>query len=141
MCLYVYVCVGVSVHVCFVIIHMRGRTVVKRYKIGTPFRQVVKSTRYRKPHYTARMLLKASHMRIATLKEVTSVVRHECDRLCRIKRVPSYLYSAPVDCLKDFDWHKILNELHEKAPVFYSILKSSAKHEDDQARQWLLRFF
>lgn len=109
---------------------MKGRAIVRKYKISTPFRRMVKSTRYRKPQYTARTLLKAPVLRDATVREVTNVVKRECEALCRKKMLPSYLYTAPVQSLKEFDWGKLMHELHEKAPVLTSVLENAAKSSE-----------
>lgn len=50
------------------------------------------------------------------------------------KVFPSYLYTAPVHSLKEFDWGKLMHELHEKAPVLTSILESAAKSEINSIR-------
>ena len=103
---------------------MRGRTIVRKYKISTPFRRTVKSARYRKPRYTARTFLRTPTLRDATLLEVRSVVKHECEGLCKLKPSPSYLCTAPVQSLREFKWEEVMHELHEKAPVLTSILES-----------------
>ena len=73
---------------------MKGRAVVRRYQVTTPFRHMVKSTKYRKPQYTARALLKAPVLRDAALREVMNVVKHECSNLCKRRPSPSLLHST-----------------------------------------------
>jgi len=106
---------------------VKGRTIVRRFNIGTPFRRMVKSTRYRKPRYTARTLLNAPVLRDATLREVKTVVKRECERLCKKEPSPSYLRSGSVQSLKEFEWKEVISELCEKAPVLISILETAAK--------------
>ena len=72
---------------------MKVRTIVCRLNIGTPFRSMVKSTRYRKTRYTARTLLNAPTLEGERLY---------CTVLCKVEPSPSYLHNASVQPLKDF---------------------------------------
>ena len=106
---------------------MKGKRVVRRYNVSTPFRNVVKSTRYRKPRYTARKVLNIPQLRDATLSEVKAVVNLECESLCREKPSPSYLRSASVQSLNVFEWKEVIRELFERAPVLTSNLEAAAQ--------------
>ena len=106
---------------------MKGRSIVRKYNVSTPFRNVVKSTRYRKPRYTARKLLNAPQLREAALAEVRAVVNLECEQLCKEKPAPSYFRNASVQSLKEFEWKEIMRELHERAPVLATVLEAAAQ--------------
>ena len=118
------------------VVHTKGRAVVRRYQVTTPFRRMVKSIKYRKPQYTARTLLKAPALRDATLREVINVVKHECKTICRKSPSPSLLHTTSVHSLKETDWAEIMHELHERAPIFTSILESASNCSRAQTSQF-----
>ena len=74
---------------------MRGRRIVRKYLIHSPYKPVVKSARYERPTYTARTLFKNPTLRDATL-QVINVVQRECDMMCKITPVPSMLRSSTI---------------------------------------------
>ena len=106
---------------------MRGRRLIRKYRVGTPFKSVVKSTRYKKPGYAVRTLLKVPKLREATLHEVTKVVKNECNELCKIVPSPSYLRRSSVQSLQEFKWEPVIYDLHAKAPVLTAILEAATQ--------------
>lgn len=108
---------------------MKGRRILRKYGVQSPFKGFVKTTRYNKPGYSVRTLFKTPVLRKQALEEVTRIVRHECDILC--KRVPtsSYFRSSSVASLKEFQWDRLIHDLHMKAPVLSTVLEAaSASH-------------
>ena len=103
---------------------MRGRKIVRKYLIHSPYKPLVKTTRYKKPAYTARTLFKSPTLREAIVKE--STIRNECKVLC--KRLPSLslLRSSSFKSLLEFNPKDVLKELSIKAPVLLAILKAAA---------------
>lgn len=105
---------------------MRGRRIVRKYLIHSPYKPMVKSARYKKPTYTARTLFKNPTLRDATLQEVINVVRRECDTMCKLIPSPSMLHSSTIDSMKEMQWQPILDDLKVRAPVLLSILSAAA---------------
>ena len=108
------------------ILHMRGRRIIRKYRIYSPYKPVVQTTRYKKPSYTARSLFKNPTLRDATLQEVVNVVRHECESMCRLTPSPSELRSSTIHSLKEIQWESVLDDLKCRAPVLLSILSAAA---------------
>lgn len=104
---------------------MKGRKIVRKYRINSPYKHVVNTTRYKRPAYTARALFKTPTLLDATLKEVASVIRHECDTLCAIVPVPSLFRSPSVEGLKTVHWDVLFADLKIRAPVLLSILTAA----------------
>jgi hypothetical protein len=105
---------------------MRGRRIVRKYLIHSPYKPMVKSARYKKPTYTARTLFKNPTLRDATLQEVINVVRRECDTMCKLTPSPSMLRSSTVNSMKEKQWQPILDDMKVRAPVLLSILSAAA---------------
>ena len=105
---------------------MRGRQIVRKYLIHSPYKPVVKSARYKRPTYTARTLFKNPTLRDATLQEVINVVQRECDMMCKITPVPSMLRSSTIKSMKEMQWEPIINDMKVRAPVLLSILTAAA---------------
>lgn len=103
------------------ILHMRGRRIVRKYLIHSPYKPMVKSARYKRPTYTARTLFSD-----ATLQEVINVVQRECDMMCKLTPSPSMLRSSTISSLKEMQWEPIVNDLKVRAPVLLSILSAAA---------------
>ena len=115
---------------------MRGRKIVRKYLIHSPYKPLVKTTRYKQPAYTARTLFKSPSLREATLKEVTNAIRKECQMLCRRLPSPSLLRSSSIESLLEFSPRDVQKELSAKAPVLLAVLKaaaSSCRSEPTQA--------
>lgn len=108
------------------ILHMRGRKIVRKYLIHSPYKPMVKSTRYKRPTYTARTLFKNPTLRDATLQEVINVVRRECDHMCKVTPSPSMLRSSTIDSMKEIQWKSMLDDMKARAPVLLSILSAAA---------------
>ena len=104
---------------------MRGRQIVRRYLIRSPYKRLVKTTRYRKPTYTARSLLKAPNLRDATVNEVRNIICMECEVLCKTVPAPSLLRSSSITDLSQFTMESIVEELRNKAPVLWSVLNAA----------------
>ena len=49
---------------------MRGRKIIRKYSLYSPYKQVVKTMRYKQPNYTARNILKSPSISDATLGEI-----------------------------------------------------------------------
>lgn len=104
---------------------MKGRRILRKYNIvHSPYKRIVKSTRYLKPRYTARTLFKS--LPSETLNEVLSRVKHECELLCKVMPAKSVLRSGSVNELKKMEWGLVLDELKKRAPVLLSILMEAA---------------
>ena len=104
---------------------MRGRRIVRKYLIHSPYKPMVKSTRYKKPTYTARTLFKNQTLRDATL-QVINVIRRECDMMCKLTPSPSMLHSSSINSMKEMQWEPILDDMKVHAPVLLSILSAAA---------------
>ncbi len=106
---------------------MRGRQVLRKYLLKSPYKGVVKSMRYKQPLYTARKLMKLPQLQRAILKEVLQVVNYECECLCKVVPQPSPLRLRSTNQLTHFSWQLLVDELREKAPVLTAILTSAAR--------------
>ncbi len=60
----------------FQVLHMRGKQILRKYRVHSPYKRVVKTARFKQPSYTARTLFKAPILRDATLKELTTTIRN-----------------------------------------------------------------
>ena len=87
---------------------------------------MVKSTRYKRPTYTAQTLFNNPTLCDATLQEVINVVHRECDRMCKLTPSPSMLRSSTIDNMKEMQWKSILDDMKARAPVLLSILSAAA---------------
>lgn len=101
---------------------MRGRKIVNKYLVRSPFKPIVKTARFKRPSYTAWMLFKLPTLREATLQEVINVVKHECKVVCKNFPSPSVLRSGTIISLKEMSWESIVEDLKQRAPVLLSIL-------------------
>lgn len=109
---------------------MRGRQIVRKYLIHSPFKPMVKTTRYKKPQYTVRTLLKSPTIRDVTIQEVIGAIKTECELLCKRVPFPSKLRSSSVDSLTQFN---IVEELREKSPILLSVLQAAASSRRTKA--------
>lgn len=106
---------------------MRGRCIVRKYLINSPFKSLVKTTRFKKPKYTARTLFKSDTIRKATMQEVLRAIRNECELLCKHSSPPSHFMTSSVKRLANFKWRDVLDELQAKAPTLLSVLQTAAR--------------
>ena len=107
---------------------MKGKSMIRSYKISTPFKHVVKSTRYRKPQYTARTLLKNAQLKDATIGEIGRVIQKECKNLCSHFPSLSVFHTTPIKGLRDFgNWTKAMDDLKHRAPVLTAVLVAAAR--------------
>ena len=63
------------------------------------------------------------------LKKITKEVSKECEQLCSSNN-PSMLRDSSTDGLKSFNETAHVEELHKRAPLFYSILEASSLNEN-----------
>ena len=103
---------------------MKGKRNVRKYLIHSPFKSLVKTTRYKKLKYTARTLFKSEGMHRATMGEVLRAIQAECELLCKRAPSPSQLRTAPVH-----RWDEVEQELTAKAPTLLSVLQTAAGSE------------
>lgn len=108
---------------------MRGKQILRKYLIHSPFKSLVKTARYKKLKYTARRLFKSEGMHEATMGEVLRVIRTECELLCKRAPSPSQLRTSSVDSLAQFRWDEVEQELSTKAPTLLSVLRTAARSE------------
>ncbi len=87
---------------------MRGRQIVRKYLTSSPFKPLVKTTRYKQPRYAAQTSLKTPSIRDA---EVAGAIKIECEVLCKKVR------SSSVDSLALFKFSDIIEELKEKTTI------------------------
>ena len=106
---------------------MRGRKIVRKYSLHSPYKQVVKTMRYNRPNYTARSVLKSPSLNSATVDEIKHIVKHECEQLCKKTPTPSYLRVAAVKDLSVFKWEPLVKELENTAPILTSVLYAAAE--------------
>ena len=108
---------------------------MREYLIHSPYKPMVKSTRYKWPMYTARTLFKNPTLRDATLQEVINVVKRECDMMCKVIPSPSMLRSSTISSMKEMQWEPILADMKVRAPVLLSILSAAAsRHLGDTTK-------
>ena len=112
---------------------MRGRKILRKYSLRSPYKQVVKTMRYNRPNYTARNILKSPSLSDATMDEIKCIVKHECEQLCKKTPTPSCLRVAAVKDLSEFRWEPLVKELQNTAPVLTSVLYAAAE-ESTQAK-------
>lgn len=126
--------VSVNMHVIFVanirtifiqVNHLRGRQLVRKYRIISPFKRVVKTMRYRQVARTARSTFKAPELGRATLNALTNKVRRECRWMCNNLPSKSLFKNISTDTLKGFDIEALHKELVTKAPVLFAVLQAA----------------
>jgi len=105
---------------------MRGRKIVRKYLVRSPYKPVVKTTRFKQPSYTIRTLFRTPTLRDATVQEMLSTVKHECDLLCKLVPSSSILRSSSVHSLKEVKWESVQDDLKSRAPVLLSVLTTAA---------------
>ena len=108
---------------------MKGKRIVRKYLIHSPFKSLVKTTRYKKLKYTARTLFKSEGIHRATMGEALRAIQAECELLCKRAPSPSQLRTAPVRRLEQFRWDEVEQELTAKAPTLLSVLQTAAGSE------------
>ena len=106
---------------------MRGRKLIRRYQVHSPYKRVVKTMRYNKASYTARKLLASATLCDATITEIAHTVKRECIQLCKTVPSPSNFCVKTTSDLLKFDWEPLLQELETSVPVLTSILKAAAE--------------
>lgn len=109
---------------------MRGRQIVKKYLVRSPYKEVVKTIRYGRPKYT---VLKSPLLSDATVSEIKRVINHECELLCKKVPSPSYLRVSSIKTLSTFKWECLIEELRSSAPVLMSII-SAGTQESTEAK-------
>ena len=107
--------------------HIRGRKIVRKYLVRSPYKQVIKTMRYNKPKYTARRILKSPKLNDATVDAIKQTVKHECELLCKKTPVPSCLRLSSIKDLSSFQWEALIKELQSTAPVLTSVLSAAAQ--------------
>ncbi len=121
---------------------MHGKHLVRRYNItSTPFKDVVKSARYRHSLYTARTVMKSKPLKDAKLVEVSRIVASETKGLCRRSKSPSCLRDCSINHLTSFNWELLISELASRAPTLMQILNAAANEKKQLLfmLQWLLQ--
>lgn len=99
---------------------------MRKYLVHSPYKPMVKTTRFKQPSYTARTLFKTPTVHDATLREVLSTVKHECESMCKVVPSSSVLRSSSICGLKEMQWTSVLDEMKVRAPVLLSILTEAA---------------
>ena len=126
-------CVLIKIGLLMQVSHVRGRKIIRKYSLHSPYKQVVKTMRYKRPNYTARNILKSPSLSNATMDEIKRIVKHECEQLCKTTPTPSCLRVAAVKDLTSFKWEPLVKELQNTAPVLTSVLYAAAG-ESTQAK-------
>lgn len=114
---------------------MRGRKIVRKYLIHSPYKNAVKTTRYKKPRYTVRTLLKSPKIRDATIQEVVSAIETECKLICRRAPAPSKLVSSSAHSLTQIKWSDIMEELNQVCPILLSVLRGAVSTKNFRRRE------
>ena len=104
---------------------MKGRF-VRKYRIHTPYKGVVKSLRYN----TARTILRSSALHKPTITEISRAVKEECEKLCKTKPFPSKFRVKRTRDLVDMDWVSMQLEINRVAPVLTSVLTAAGSNPD-----------
>ena len=102
---------------------MRGRKIVKKYLLHSPYNEVVKTVCYNRLNYTARNILKSPSLSDATFDEIKHIVKYECEQLCKKSPSPFCLRVAAVTVFK---WEHLIEELRNTAPVLTSAVAMEA---------------
>ena len=110
---------------------MRGRKIVRKYLVHSPYKDVVKTLRYKRPKYTASCILKSPLLSDATVNEICCAVKHECALLCKKTPSPSYLRVPAIKDLSTFQWESLIEELQSTAPVLMSVLSAAAQESTE----------
>ena len=105
---------------------MRGRQIVRKYLIHSPYKEVVKSMRYNKLQYTARKILKSPEISKGMITQLTRTIKHECEMLCKVVPAPSLFRAKSTNDLLHLNWKPMIEELHRTAPVLIAILEGVA---------------
>lgn len=104
---------------------MRGKKILRKYSIHSPYKGVVKTMRYGRPKYTARHILKSPSLSDATVIEIKCIIGHECELLCK-KTQSSYLRVLDIKDLCEFKWKSLIEQLQSTAPVLTSVISAAA---------------
>jgi len=105
---------------------MRGRKIVRKYLVCSTYKPVVKTARFKQPSNTIWTLFWTPTLRDATVQEMLSTVKHECDLLCKLVPSSSILRSSSVHSLKEVKWESVQDDLKSRAPVLLSVLTTAA---------------
>ena len=106
--------------------HVRGKQILRKYLIHSPYQGVVKTMCYGRPKYTARRILKSPLLSDATIAEIKRTIEHGCINLCK-KTEPSYLRVLDIKDLCEFKWEAFLEQLQSTAPVLTSIISAATR--------------
>ena len=96
-----------------------------KFRVGSKYKPLVMSTRYKKSPYTARTILHPkTTLRNATLAQVNRLVKREVHLICSRKHGDSVLRLSDMNAVKKFSWGTILRELRLESPTLYSFLRA-----------------
>lgn len=87
---------------------------MRKYLVCSPYKPVVKTTRFKQLSYTIRTLFRTPTLCDATVQEMLSTVKHECD-LCKLVPSSSILWSSSVHSLKEVKWESVQDVLKSRA--------------------------
>lgn len=93
------------------------------HNLTSSMKKLGKSIGRSRPIGIARQVMSHKRTRAAVLREIGLLMRREMRSLCS-KKTPSVLRrKVTVELLKGFRWKDVSNELRERSPVLYQILK------------------
>ena len=101
--------------------HIRGRKLIRTFKVSTPCKKVVKTMRYKQMNYTARTILKSDKLKNAAFKEISSLLHHEAKNLCKLQS-SSVLRVTSARSVSTFTWQRVINDFKKYAPTLYQLL-------------------
>ena len=105
--------------------HIRSRRVVNKYIVHTPYKDVVKTMRYKRPAYTARKFLAMPRLKQESIKRMSDGIDKECTLFCTKNN--SILATAKCKYTQ-FSWVKLFAELRSNAPTLLAMLKAASKY-------------
>lgn len=83
------------------------------FNVRSPYKQLIKSARFKQPLYLARTAWKASAMQSSFVRVyvVANAISRECQQLCRTSPSSSLLRTDFVHKLLEFKWDAVFEEL------------------------------
>ena len=111
--------------------HIRSRRVVNKYIVHTPYKDVVKSMRYKRPAYTARKFLAMPKLKQESIKRMADGIDKECALFCA--KNGSILTTAKSKYTQ-FNWDKLFTELESNAPTLLAMLKAASKYDSSSIK-------
>ena len=113
------------------VLHVRGKKLVRTFGVHSPFKKLVKSTRFKQHDYVARTIWKTPVMQSSLVRIVSNSNKMECKLLCKKRPSSSVLRTASI---QKFEWGAVIDELESRAPTLLTVLKAAANNSSSNVK-------